>query len=55
MVNAVGAVVYSENAASYSPGQHTIHIDVSHLQSGIYFLKVEIGGTILTQKIVVSR
>jgi hypothetical protein len=55
MVNAVGAIVYSENASSHAPGQHTLYIDVSYLQSGIYFLKVEIGGTIHTQKIVVSK
>lgn len=55
MVNAVGAIVYSENASSHAPGQHTLHIDVSYLQSGIYFLKVEMGGTMHTQKIVVSK
>jgi hypothetical protein len=53
--NVMGEVVYATTATNLSAGKHNYPIDVSKLNSGIYFVSLTIGGEQTTKKINVVK
>ena len=51
--NLLGQVVYKENVVSNSH-THTFNVNVSNLDSGIYFYTIEIGNSSVTKKMLVK-
>lgn len=39
----------------YQAGSHTVHFDSNRLKSGLYFISLKVGTTVLTQKMIVLR
>jgi thiol-disulfide isomerase/thioredoxin len=52
VIDALGQVVLSENMGEKSKGLHTINMDFSSLESGIYFIKLEAGNQLTTHKFI---
>lgn len=53
--NALGQKVYSKDEGKMSSGAHTVQLDVSELNSGIYFATITIGDLSVTKRINVSK
>lgn len=53
ILNQVGQRVYNTEPGRFSEGQHTISLDVSGLQAGVYYCVVNFNGQSLTKKLVV--
>lgn len=51
----VGKVVHQQDLGTLSAGQIIKHLDVAHLNDGVYFLNIQIGENILTSKFVVRK
>jgi hypothetical protein len=54
VVNALGQVVSVQQHKSVSPGAHTFTIDLSNLNSGIYFYTVKTADSSITRKLSVN-
>lgn len=54
MFNMLGAEVYT-NSSELEKGIHSIDLNISDLQSGIYFVKVMVGNKEKTQKLTISK
>ncbi|HMT29968.1 MAG TPA: T9SS type A sorting domain-containing protein [Bacteroidia bacterium] len=52
--NISGQVVYASKSTNYSAGSHTVKLDVSHLNSGMYLLEITAGGQKSHTKILVQ-
>lgn len=53
--NMLGEQVYSDNEGMMSSGQHTVIINGSTMQSGVYFVRFNTDNTTTTQKLVIQR
>jgi hypothetical protein len=54
ITNLLGQQVKEAVNATYTAGAHTIKIDASNLNAGIYFYNVNAGGFVMTQKMIVK-
>lgn len=54
IVNILGEVVYSQDVEQFNEGEHRISIDATNMQAGIYFINMNIGSQIFTNKIVIK-
>lgn len=54
LYNMLGEVVYTANQGQLSSGEHTVQLNVSDLNNGVYFVKVMAGSTTITKKITVQ-
>jgi hypothetical protein len=50
----IGQVVNQINVGSVNAGTHVIRLDVSKLDSGIYFYTVKANGSSVTHKMIVE-
>jgi hypothetical protein len=51
----VAAIVRESGRASAEAGRHETHLDARGLPSGIYFLRLQVGPTLKTQKLTVVQ
>jgi uncharacterized protein YbaA (DUF1428 family) len=54
ITNLLGQQVKEAVNATYTAGAHTIKIDASNLNAGVYFYNVNAGGFVMTQKMIVK-
>lgn len=54
VINALGQQVESDNLGSMKDGVHTIKLNTGNYSTGVYFVKVKIGESIMTQKVIVK-
>ncbi|MBX3163595.1 MAG: zinc-dependent metalloprotease [Bacteroidetes bacterium] len=50
-----GALLVETAVSTYTPGKHDINISTEKLQSGIYFVNLELNGVKLTKKLLVNH
>lgn len=55
MYDITGRVVFNDSKPKQTFGNNTQWIDVRNLKNGIYFIKMQIGNDIYTQKVVVNK
>jgi len=53
--NILGDAVYAEDAGLLSDGKHSLGFNVKNLNSGMYFISMQIGDNKITRKISVNR
>ena len=53
--NMLGQQVYSDNEGTVSSGNHTISIDGSALQNGVYFVRFTSDNATTTQKLIIQK
>jgi hypothetical protein len=54
ITNLLGQQVKEAVNANYTAGAHTIKIDASNLNAGVYFYNVNAGGFVMTHKMIVK-
>ena len=54
MYNMLGAEVYS-NTNELEKGIHSIDLNISNLQNGIYFVNIAVGNKVSTEKLTISK
>jgi hypothetical protein len=54
ITNLLGQQVKEAVNATYTAGAHTIKIDASNLNAGVYFYNVNAGGYVMTNKMIVK-
>ena len=54
LINLTGQLVMEVPAMQYATGQHTIDLDVSQLQSGVYFYTLVAGNELVTNKLIIE-
>lgn len=55
LVNVMGAVVRNVHAGELAPGHISQSVDLSGLEAGIYYLRMKIGETLQTEKILITK
>ncbi|MBN2683463.1 MAG: T9SS type A sorting domain-containing protein [Bacteroidales bacterium] len=50
IVDVIGQVVYQSNSVSSKT-----KLDISHLNQGVYFVKLNVGGSEITRKIILTK
>ncbi|HTA26402.1 MAG TPA: T9SS type A sorting domain-containing protein, partial [Bacteroidia bacterium] len=55
LFNMLGQQVYSDNEGTMSSGNHTISMDGSSLQNGVYFVKFTSDNATTTQKLIIQK
>jgi thiol-disulfide isomerase/thioredoxin len=55
VIDMLGAVVYSQNAANLAAGTHINQIDLTELSNGMYFVKTTVNDTVELTKIQVQK
>lgn len=53
IVNVMGQKVASINGGNMAPGAHTINLDINGLSAGVYFINLNTGNEVITQKLIV--
>ena len=53
VMDATGRVVHQTN--SESGLQHNFNLDLSEQGNGVYFVRLQIGGEVLTRKIILAK
>jgi hypothetical protein len=54
LVNMLGQEVYTSSAQLNYAGAHNIKLDISSFETGIYFVKVKAGNSIVTKKLMID-
>jgi hypothetical protein len=54
LVNMLGQEVYTLNEQMVYAGAHSLKLDVSNYESGIYFVKVKAGSSVITKKLMIN-
>jgi hypothetical protein len=55
IINALGQVVYSERIESVPAGENRYQINVTNIETGIYFARINFGGNVQTVKFTVAK
>lgn len=53
--NTLGEVVSSEDGGNMSAGSHLFRMNTSNLNSGVYFVNIQLGDKLVTKKITVTK
>ncbi|PCI99879.1 MAG: hypothetical protein COB15_03580 [Flavobacteriales bacterium] len=53
--NAMGALVYTENAGNLTKGNHKMAFNGEELNSGFYFVNLTIGNKVITKKVTLTK
>ena len=53
--NMLGEVVYTANENNMTAGTHTIAINGSNLQNGVYFVRLSADNVPTTQKLIIQK
>ncbi|MDD4087948.1 MAG: T9SS type A sorting domain-containing protein, partial [Bacteroidales bacterium] len=54
LVNILGQVVYSRSESLSFAGPHNLKLDVSSYDTGIYFVKVKAGNSVVAKKLMID-
>jgi hypothetical protein len=55
IINALGQVVYSERMESVLAGENRYQVNITNIESGIYFARINFGGSVQTVKFTVAK
>lgn len=53
LVNVMGQKVAAINGGNFAPGTHTVNLDINGLAAGVYFVNLNTGNGMVTEKLIV--
>lgn len=53
LVNVMGQKVAAINGGNFAPGTHTVNLDINGLAAGVYFVNLNTGNSVVTEKLIV--
>ncbi|UPT67225.1 MAG: T9SS type A sorting domain-containing protein [Sphingobacteriales bacterium JAD_PAG50586_3] len=53
LVNVMGQKVAAINGGNFAPGTHTVNLDINGLATGVYFVNLNTGNGMVTEKLIV--
>ena len=52
ILNSIGSTAWQTNAGKQNPGNHTLHLPIRHLASGIYLCRLQVGEQSVVKRII---